>query len=142
MEGLQPGGLYRIGVTVEFLTDTPSGCIGVGGAPGESVWIMVAASGFEPLSVFNGTDYRLNIERGNQAQSGPQGLVLGNLSNTVPECGARRWENKRLSTPTPSPLTVQADAQGHAWIVVGFDSGFESFSQLYYQRVRLTFTPM
>ena len=36
--GLSPGGRYIVTVSVEIATDTPAGCFGVGGAPGESVW--------------------------------------------------------------------------------------------------------
>jgi hypothetical protein len=37
--GLSPGTSYRASIEVEFATNVPSGCVGVGGSPGESVWI-------------------------------------------------------------------------------------------------------
>lgn len=123
------------------MTDAPSGCVGVGGAPGESVWLIAAVSAAEPLTIFNGSDYRLNIERGNQSVSGRDGVVLGTLANSVPNCGERRWESKTVATPTPSPLSVRADERGEAWFLVGFDSGFESFSRLYYRRFTLRLSP-
>ena len=132
---LVPGVTYRVRATVDVLTDVPAGCIGVGGAPGESVWIVVAASAVEPQTIFTGTDYRVNIDRGNQSQSGPAGLVLGNIANSVPSCGNRRWESKSLSIPASATLTVRADDKGGAWLLVGMDSGFESFSRIYLQRL-------
>jgi hypothetical protein len=76
----------------------------------------------------------VSIDRGNQSQSGPAGLVLGNIANSVPDCGNRRWESKSLSIPASATLTVRADDRGEAWLLVGMDSGFESFSRVYLQR--------
>ena len=139
VSGLVAGTTYRIRSTVDFLTDVPTDCVGVGGAPGESVWIIVAASSTEPQTIFNGSDYRMNIERGNQSQSGRDGLVLGNIANSVQNCGPRRWESKSLSIPAASTLTVRADDRGEAWVLVGMDSGFESFSRIYIQRFLVRF---
>jgi hypothetical protein len=140
--GLGAGTRYRLSATVEFLTDVPSGCVGAGGAPGESVWISVATSTSEPQTQFNGLDYRVNIERGNQSQGGRDAAVIGNITSTVQDCGPRRWETKSLSVPTPSPLTVQADDRGDVWFLVGMDSGFEGFSRIYYQRFTARFEPI
>jgi hypothetical protein len=142
VDGLAPGTAYRVSARIEFLTDVPQGCIGVGGAPGESVWIVFATAATEPLTVFDGTDYRVNLDRGNQSTGGTQGIVLGNLANSVTECGPRAWETKTVTTPAPTPLGVTADVRGEAWILVGFDSGYEAFSQLYYRRFRVEFTPV
>ena len=141
ISGLANSATYRIFVRVEFATDVPSGCIGVGGAPGESVWIVAAASPGEPLTVFDGDDYRVNIDRGNQNQGGEQGLVLGNIANSIPACGIRRWETKTVVTPNPSPLSVSSDERGAIWILVGMDSGFESLSRIYLRRVVVQLVP-
>jgi len=139
VSGLVAGSTYRIRSTVDFLTDVPTGCAGVGGSPGESVWIIVAASMIEPQTIFNGTEYRMNIERGNQSQSGRDSAVVGNIANSVQNCGTRRWESKTLSISSGSTLTVRADERGEAWVLVGMDSGFESFSRIYIQRVFIRF---
>jgi len=139
VSGLVAGSTYRIRSTVDFLTDVPTGCAGVGGPPGESVWIIVAASMIEPQTIFNGSDYRMNIERGNQSQSGRDGVVVGNIANSVQNCGTRRWESKSLSSPSGSTLAVRADDRGEAWVLVGMDSGFESLSRIYIQRFLIRF---
>ena len=53
--GLSPGASYGVSVSVEVATDTPAGCVGVGGAPGESVWIKPGAIAVEPLPVRDGS---------------------------------------------------------------------------------------
>jgi hypothetical protein len=63
------------------------------------------------------------------------------IGNTVPNCGPRRWETKQLASPNASSVTVTADQQGTAWLLVGMDSGFESLSRIYLQRVAVTLTP-
>jgi hypothetical protein len=142
LSGLVASTTYRLSAQVEFATDVPAGCVGVGGAPGESVWIVAAASTSEPLTVFNGQDYRVNLDRGNQSQGGPQGLVLGNITNSVSACGARRWETKTVASPDPSSLLVTADDRGAVWILVGMDSGFESLSRIYLRRVSVRLVPV
>lgn len=139
--GLQANQLYRLSASVSVLTDVPAGCVGVGGSPGESVWVLVAAAPLEPQAIFNGTDYRLNLERGNQSQGGPQGVVLGNVATSVPDCGPRRWESKTLATPAAGPLELRATERGELWLLLGLDSGYESFSQIYWQRVTLSLVP-
>lgn len=139
---LAPGATYRVAVTVAFATDTPTDCVGVGGSPGESVWIVVGAATVEPRTVFDGRQYRVNLQRGNQSTGGPQGGPLGTIGNSVPNCGPRRWETRQLASPDAFPVTVTADQQGTAWLLVGMDSGFESLSRIYLQRVTVTLTPI
>ena len=142
ISGLSAGTRDRVAAEIQFLTDAPSGCVGVGGAPGESVWIVAAVSTAEPVTVFNGSDYRVNLDRGNQSQSGRDGIVLGDIANGVTDCSARRWEPKTLATPSASPLIVQADERGEAWFLAGFDSGFEALSRIYYRRITVRLVPL
>jgi hypothetical protein len=142
LTGLVPGATYRLRSTVEFLTDVPNGCVGTGGSPGESVWIVIAAATIEPMTVFDGADYRLNIDSGNQGRGGRDGVVLGNIANTVQNCGPRRWESKSLTVPAGATLTVRADERGEAWFLVGLDSGLEASSRIYHQRVLVRLEPL
>jgi hypothetical protein len=142
IDGLVPGVTYRLSANLQFLTNVPSGCVGVGGAPGESVWLVLAAASTEPLNLMIDGDTRLNIDRGNQAIGGSSGLVLGTMANTVTDCGEPRWESKTLSTSLNNLLSVKADEKGVIWVLIGFDSGFEALSQLYYQRLSLNFVPI
>jgi hypothetical protein len=136
--GLEPRRVYRVIARVTFLTDVPSGCAGVGGSPGESVWISVAVSTSEPRVLVQDNEFRLNIPRGNQASGGPSGVVLGTIANSVRDCGAAGWETKILASSPTSILTVTTDDEGAAWIVVGMDSGFEARSETFLRRVELT----
>ena len=138
--GLVPGARYGVSVSVEIATDTPAGCIGVGGAPGESVWIKAGVTDVEPVPVVEGTYLRMNIDIGNQSNSGEQAVVLGDMANSRACEESRRWELKAF--PARSiPAQVSASATGRAWLMFGTDSGFESRTEVYFTRASATFTP-
>jgi hypothetical protein len=138
--GFVPSASYKVTFTVKFATDVPSGCVGVGGSPGESVWVVGAASDVEPKSVVNNGRTELNIDRGNQAGGGKAGQVLGTIGNSVTDCGKPVFESKTLKSK--EALTVKADAEGKLWLLVGIDSGFESASHLTFQSVVLDAEPV
>ena len=140
VEGLTPGTGYRAVVAVEIATNVPMGCAGIGGAPGESVWVKAGVSGEEPMAVMEGTDLRMDIDKGNQSRGGLQGVVLGNIANSR-ACGqTARWELKAFD-PRPVPSRVTADSHGRAWLFFGTDSGFEGRTSLYFTRASVQLTP-
>ena len=139
--GLPPGARHGVTVSVEIATDTPAGCVGVGGAPGESVWIKAGATAVEPLPVREGAYLRMNVDIGNQSVGGAQAVVLGNVANSRSCEQPRQWERKSLpSRSTPAPISIPSD--GRAWLLVGVDSGFESRTEIYFIRAEVTFTPL
>jgi hypothetical protein len=138
--GFVPAASYQVTFTVKFATDVPSGCMGVGGSPGESVWVVGAASDVEPKSVVNNGRSEMNIDRGNQGGGGKAGQVLGTIGNSVTDCGKPVLESKTLKSK--EALTVKADAEGKLWLLVGIDSGFESASHLTFQSVVLDAEPV
>ena len=139
--GLSPGVRYSVAVSVEIATDTPAGCIGVGGAPGESVWIKTGATAVEPLPIRDGSYLRMNIDIGNQSTGGAQAVVLGNVANSRRCEQSRRWERKSFrGRPVPDPIAIAPD--GRAWLLLGVDSGFESRTAIYFTRASVTLTPV
>ena len=141
VDGLSPGVSYGVTVSVEIATDVPAGCFGVGGAPGESVWVKAGATAVEPLAVRDGAYLRMNIDIGNQSAGGQQGVVLGDVANSRPCEEPRRWERKSLaSRSVPAPVSVPAS--GRAWLLFGVDSGFEARTGIYFMRAEAVFTPL
>ena len=139
--GLEPGARYGVTVGVEVATNTPAGCVGVGGAPGESVWIKAGATAVEPLAVRDGTYLRMNVDIGSQSRSGVHGVVLGNVANSRSCEQPRQWQRKSFqSRTTPEPVAVPPD--GRAWLLFGADSGFEARTEIYFTRASVTFTPL
>lgn len=140
VSGFEPNTNYQVSFVVEFATDVPTGCGGVGGSPGESVFVKAGASNVEPTSVVDQLGWlRMNIDKGNQSQSGVNAVVIGNVANsTLCEQNIRRYEIKQLRSPLP--VLVPTDGAGSAWLLVGTDSGFEAVTTLYYTRITAEFS--
>ena len=139
--GLLPGARYNVTVSAEIATNTPAGCIGVGGPPGESVWIKAGATVVEPLPVSDGSYLRMNIDIGSQSADAGQAVVLGNIANSRNCEQSRQWERKSFQgRPTPVPISIPSN--GQAWLLFGADSGFEARTEIYFTRAAVTFIPM
>ena len=139
--GLTPGAKYRVTLGTEIATDVPAGCFGIGGAPGESVYVKAGASDQRPVPVLQGTHLRTNIDVGNQSQGGANGVVLGNLANSRTCEQPTRWERKSFrALPVPAPVT--AAANGRIWLLYGVDSGFEGRTGIYFTRAWASFERM
>ena len=137
--GLTPGARYTVDVSVEIASSTPVGCFGIGGPPGEAVWIKAGATAEEPLAVMDGSYLRMNIDIGNQSTSGIQAVVLGNIANSRQCEQPLRWEIKALGgKSTPAGISVPAD--GRVWLLIGADSGFEGKTEVYFTRASVTLT--
>src|SRR6202008_3825210 len=59
VDGFIPGHVYRLRFGVVIGTEAPHGCTGIGGAPGESVWLKAGASTIEPMAVNQGGTNRM-----------------------------------------------------------------------------------
>ena len=141
VDGLSPGARYDVTVSAEIATDVPAGCVGVGGAPGESVWVKAGATAVEPVPVRDGAYLRMNIDVGNQSAGGSQGVVLGNVPNSRSCEEPREWERKFFGG-RPVPASIEIPATGRAWLFFGVDSGFEARTGIYFLRAEAAFRPM
>ncbi|MFA9218197.1 MAG: hypothetical protein ACEQSK_13995, partial [Sphingomonadaceae bacterium] len=118
-----------------------TGCFGVGGSEGESVYVTAAVSAAEPILVQAADGrYRLNIDRGDQAVSGTVGQVLGVIGSDGLKCDNSVYASSVRKTA--QPITVQADAAGKIWLVLGIDSAFESASEIYLQSATISAKPI
>lgn len=144
--GLEPETRYRLAATVVIGTSVGAGCVGIGGAPGESVVVKVGASAVEPETV-RGTeagdaDYVLNVDVGgqNMESRGPNGLSIGDMASAAAPCeDGGAFFAKTLTLAFEEDLTVVTDAQGAAWVLVSTDSGFEGVNRIYLDAVAVTF---
>jgi hypothetical protein len=62
--GTVAGQTYQIEYVITFGSNAPSGCAGVGGAPGEGVALLTGASSIEPIAVLRPDGFlRLNVTK-------------------------------------------------------------------------------
>ncbi|MXY58004.1 MAG: hypothetical protein F4029_11065 [Gammaproteobacteria bacterium] len=138
--GLVPDARYAVSVGVEIATDVPAGCVGIGGAPGESVYVKAGASQAEPVPVLEGNYLRMNIDIGRQSNGGENAAVLGDVANSRQCEESREWELKSLPIQSiPAPIT--ASSSGRTWVLFGVDSGFEGRTEIYLTRATVSLAP-
>ncbi len=135
MTGLDPNQTYSITANIQFASDAPKGAIGIGGAPGEAVFLKAGAVAFEPKVSKNaqGT-YVINVDKGNQGQSGKNMKIIGNVAKADDKPGYVSLVRKA------EKMTVKTNTDGECWIIIGTDSGYEGLTRLYYQKIDLEIT--
>ena len=122
LTGLKPDQRYSLQVLVEFATNAASGCVGVGGSPGDSVFVKVGASPIEPQAQAAAGHYTMNLDKGNQATGGSDAIVVGNIANGLTDCANPVYTLKTLQNKQGA-FTAKTDSQGTIWAMVGTDSG-------------------
>lgn len=136
LTGLKGDTTYIIKFKVEFATDAPAGAVGIGGPPGEAVWVKVGASAQEPVPVEDSNGFlNLNLDKGSQNGGGKDALQLGDVAKVDNE-EFDVYELKTLDN-FANPMEVKTDKDGNLWIFVGTDSGFEGKTVLYYNSIEV-----
>lgn len=137
VDGLQPSTEYQLTIEIDLATNVPAGSFGIGGSPGESVYVKAGASAIEPSQKEDSSGWlRSNIDKGNQSNGGREMVVVGNVSHA--EVVGDEYKIKTL-TNEGLPLSVTTDASGGVWLIVGTDSGFEGLTALHYSRISYKF---
>jgi hypothetical protein len=137
--GLNPNTSYTLVFEVELASNAPKGAAGVGGSPGESVYLKAGASEIEPGKKVQGDQYVLNIDKGNQGDAGSNATVLGDIATplTVAEYALITRNN---ASPSAEPLIAQSNSAGDIWLMIGTDSGFEGTTTVYYTKINVLFS--
>lgn len=134
---LAPNATYLARFRVTLATNAPRNCVGVGGAPGESVVLKVGATAVEPARVVDAAQYyRANFDHGAQLAGGRDASPVDNIANSNSNCAAPRYELKDFDTGA-SPVAISTDSRGRLWLVVGIDSGFEGTTTVYVTAVQV-----
>ena len=136
ISGLSPSSKYKAQLKVTFLSNAGVGCMGIGGAPGESVWLKFGYADKEPKQ----DGFTLNVPKGDQSQDGAQAKVQGDVAVADAKCDGSVYKAKTLKN-SEKTLDITTNADGSVWLFVGTDSGFEGKTTLYYQNIEVRFTP-
>ena len=120
-------------MSVEFLlaTDVEGGLIGIGGAPGESVFVKCGASTVRPEVILENGYFSLNIDKGAQNNNGEQMQLIGDMAK--PEGSPEGFVFKQMT----ASFTVKTNDEGRFYLIIGTDSGFEGFTEYYIDDVIL-----
>jgi hypothetical protein len=146
-DGLVAGQEHRIKSTIVFASNAPSGAVGIGGSPGESVFLKAGASTAEP-DVYLDCDtgrHLMNVDRGSgNGNNGKAASVIGHIANglSVDEIDMENPPCVSLKRRHEHEYTVTASPDGELWLLVGTDSGFEGLTAIYYQSIAGTMNPV
>lgn len=137
LTGLKPNTRYSLLFGVEFATNADSGCVGIGGAPGEGVVVKVGATEDEPEADQQSQgNIRMNIDHGDQTNGGSDAIVIGDIAGTQTDCEDEEYELKRLDNED-SPFEAFTGEDGSLWALFATDSGFEGKTSIYFTRMEI-----
>lgn len=140
VEGLKPDSTYQVEFSIDLASNTPEGLMGIGGSPGESVFVKAGATTQEPEVITDDAGWlRMNIDKGNQASEGKDMINLGTLANPNIDLDTFTGEEYALMTLTSEDrlFEVIPDGNGIVWLIVGTDSGFEGPTRVYYDKISI-----
>lgn len=127
LSGLVPETEYQFTVRFQLATNVGNDMIGIGGAPGESVFVKCGVASKEPENSLDSLNhFCLNIDKGSQSTSGSDMIVVGNLAKEeINRPG--EYEFNEIETK----VIARTDEVGTAYLVIGTDSGFEGVTSYY-----------
>ena len=127
LSGLVPETEYQFTVRFQLATNVENDMIGIGGAPGESVFVKCGVASKEPENSLDSLNhFCLNIGKGSQSTSGSDMIVVGNLAKEeINRPG--EYEFNEIETK----VIARTDEAGTAYLVIGTDSGFEGVTSYY-----------
>lgn len=131
---------YTVTFTVNLLSIAPTGCLGAGATPGESVWTVAGAAPAEPKAVTENGTVKFSLDKGNNGTAGTTSVVLGNIGNGG-GCSLPQQYAPKLYRNIAGP-TVKADGEGKIWVYLGIDSAYDDTSSVYLQSVTTYFAPV
>jgi hypothetical protein len=139
--GLAPETRYAVRYHLRFATAAGAGCVGIGGAPGESVYVKAGASARAPVPVERDGTLRLPIDIGDQSQGGRDAKVLGDIAAPTLGCDGGRFALVTRDG-NDQPVFPLTDRGGNLWLFVGFDSGYEGRTRVILDRIAVRIAPV
>ena len=134
IEGLEPNRDYTLTFSVELALDL----IAIIPSSGGALYLKAGASSFEPKSLIDGSNYVINIDKGNQDSPGSAMVSLGEISALT--SGASYTVVTRNNSTINSRYVARTNARGELWLIIGTDSSLEGRTSLYYTRIHVVFS--
>lgn len=135
--GLRKNTTYELLFAVRVASNAAVGEAGLGGVLGDSVYLKVGASAYEPESQIVDGNYRINVDKGNLAEGGADMIPIGHVgvaNKTVDYAILTRF-----STNISSNFQATTNDEGELWLIVGTDSGYKVRTTLYYTQIDVVF---
>jgi hypothetical protein len=143
-EGVEPGQSYQVSYRIVFASDAPTGCFGVGGPPGEAVWLKAGVVAVEPDVELIDNYWHLTVDKDNQSSGGEDVWLVGDIANGI-ECEEAieaDYPYAEVEREYTHDEMVTATDEGEFWLIVGTDSGFEGRTELFYLAIEVRLEPV
>jgi len=144
IKGLAANTNYSAVFKTNIATNVNNICFGIGGAP-HAVSVKAGLSVEKPMQVkIEGDDhYRLNIDFGNNASEGINGITLGDIgSDTLADCdpSSELFDLKAFdSQQLEKNFTITTGDKGILYFSLATDSGFEGPTTVLFTQASVTF---
>lgn len=121
-DGVVPGQEYRVMFTTVVASNAPSGALGIGGSPGESVYLKAGASMVEPEVYLDSETgyYLMNVDKGSgNSGNGTAASVIGDIANglSAEEIDLENPPYVSLVRQHEHQHTVTASPDGELWLL-------------------------
>lgn len=130
LDGFAPARTYHFTVSFKLATNVEGGLVGVGGSPGEGVFVKCGITTMEPRSSVlepgAGEYFRMNIDTGAQANGGKDMVVVGNMTKAENNHPGE-YEFKEFQ----AEFEVASNTCGEVYLIIATDSGFEATTSYY-----------
>ena len=145
IKGLAANSSYHATFKATIATNVNNQCFGIGGGP-HAVSVKAGLSLHKPsVSTPENDDHlRLNIDLGNNAQDGVNGITLGDIgAPDLLDCdlGSSLFAIKEFDSQLiEKELTINTDDKGTVYFSVATDSGFEGPTTMLFTQASVTFS--
>ncbi|MFW5865104.1 MAG: hypothetical protein ACOCUE_03475 [Candidatus Izemoplasmataceae bacterium] len=131
--GLHPNTTYQIQVNFDIYTNVAANQVGVGGAPGEGLFVKAGATNRLPSNHLTNANQFVDVNffQNNQGGDAVDFKTIGNIAKEHSTDDS--WELKSFT----HTLMATTNEFGELWIVFGTDSGFEGTTSIYYTNVMI-----
>lgn len=143
-DGIQAGQAYQVTYRIVFASDAPTGCAGVGGAPGEAVFLKAGVVSEEPDVALVDGYWELTVDKSNQSTGGRDVWLVGDIANGI-DCEEALEAGQPYAVVEREyrhDVDVTAGSGAELWLIVGTDSGFEGRTTLYYMEIEVVLEPV
>lgn len=140
LDGFLPNTEYTAGFDVEYISNVSQDCTS---GVGPSTWIKAGLLGTAPVTTVDQTGwYRVNFDKGQQAQDGGTVVNVGDIRNNRIGCVAGGPYGLWARHSGEDAVTVTSNAAGEVWLILGTESGFEAVHDIYFTRFGVRFRPV
>jgi hypothetical protein len=127
--GLQPNTSYSLVFTVDVVSDANLG---------DGMLLKAGASFVEPQKVIHNNRYELNLDKGENFQSGDDLFLLGRLDAPFDQSGYLYTSFNNAMDPRR--FTAKTNNVGEIWLIVGTESSAAGINTIFFSKIQIIFS--